>query len=139
LVPLADTVDLRHRVLRPGQPVDNITRDDDPTALQVGALVAGEVLACANVRPGAPLWAAATTDCWRLRGVATDPAHRRQGLAGAVVTEACRLAAERGAALIWCNARLGALGLYEHLGWLPHGPVFELPDIGEHQVRWRPL
>ena len=43
------------------------------------------------------------------------------------------------ALLVWANARVGALPLYERGGYRVVGPVFEQPDAGPHRRVWRRL
>ena len=143
-VPIPVTVDLRMRVLRPGHTEVSVTAEHDAAVIQMAALTAeGTPVACAHVLPEPPPWQpheapllAEPALAWRMRGVATDDAHRRKGLAQACVRDCCEAAAEAGASLVWCNARLSADAFYTSLGWQPWGPVFAVGVIGPHVVRW---
>ena len=42
------------------------------------------------------------------------------------------LAREGRAGLLWCNARLPAVGFYQKLGWAAVSDVFEIPTAGPH-------
>lgn len=44
-----------------------------------------------------------------------------------------------GAEVLWCNARVGALGFYLRLGFATIGEEFEIAGIGPHFVMWRDL
>ena len=126
-------LDLRARVLRPGQPVERsrFAGDDDPRAVHLGAFRGERCIGVASLLPeGGP-------DALRLRGMAVEPEARGRGIGAALLTEIHRIAVERGRDL-WCNARLAAVGFYEKAGWTVEGDVFELPDIGPHYVmRWK--
>jgi predicted GNAT family N-acyltransferase len=45
--------------------------------------------------------------------------------------------ADHGAGVIWCNARVPAIGFYRRGGFVAQGDVWEEPEIGPHVVMWR--
>jgi GNAT superfamily N-acetyltransferase len=146
LVPAWTTWPLRQEVLRPGRPVRDCVYggEDDPRAAHGAALrrapsQGGEftVLAVGVVMPEAPPWDVGVDDGWRLRGMATRPDSRGQGLGSRVLDLLISHVADHEGGLLWCNARTPALALYERAGFQPRGEVFELPEIGPHQVMWR--
>ena len=114
-------------------------REDDPATLHSAALgqdgtvlSVGSALAEAHPRDPRP-------GDWRIRGMATVPERRGEGL-GAAVLDALESAAEgQGAARLWCNARIRAIPFYERAGWSVEGDEFELPQIGPHFVMSRRL
>lgn len=133
-----DARPIRHRVLRPGQPADRLIYpgDDEPTTLHLGVRTpAGELVSVASFynepMPGTD------ADAIRLRGMATLPKHRSQGhgrrLIETALAELIRADTEQPTSL-WCNARTSASGYYERLGFIQHGDLFEIPDIGPHAV-----
>nr|WP_246299451.1 GNAT family N-acetyltransferase [Nocardioides panaciterrulae] len=73
---------------------------------------------------GAASGRAAYRDDWLgLHGLAVDPAHRRRGLATAVVGELLEWGAERGATTAWLHVEVDnspAIALYEALGFTRH-------------------
>ena len=139
---------LRAAVLRPGQPPEALVYpgDDAPLAFHAGGYVNGEIEGIATVYPEAPPpeyrgeipeAAYAPGAAFRLRGMATSEAARGTGL-GREILDACfdHIRAS-GATFLWCNARVGALGFYRHLGLEPVGDEFDIPGIGGHFVMWR--
>jgi GNAT superfamily N-acetyltransferase len=118
---------LRAAVLRPGQPPEAVVwpGDDDPRAGHYVVRRGGRVLAIGSAVPEAP--------GWRVRGMATDPAARGRGLGGEILQALVAHARAHGAELIWANARLPAVGLYERAGFRPEGGVFDVEGIGPHQ------
>lgn len=145
-VPAWTTWPLRQEVLRPGRAVRDCVypgEDDSRTvhaaALQRPVPPAGDftVLAVGVVMAEAPPWDTEIDDGWRLRGMATRPDHRGQGLGSWVLDFLTGHVSGQGGGLLWCNARVPALGLYQRAGFSSRGPVFELPEIGPHQVMWR--
>jgi len=71
-------------------------------------------------------------DAWRLRGMATAPEWRGMGVGRAMVGAVFDHVAAGGGALLWCNARLAAVGFYERAGMTTTGDVWEEPVIGPH-------
>jgi len=132
---------LRIAVLRPHEPdaPRMYAGEDDPETLHFAALdPSGEVLAVgsaiADPHPREP-----RPGDWRIRGMATVPERRGEGL-GAAVLEALVTAAEgKGAERLWCNARVGAVPFYERAGFAVEGEEFELPRIGPHRLMSRSL
>jgi ribosomal protein S18 acetylase RimI-like enzyme len=144
-VEVGDTLALRQAVLRPHQTIDEVALpgDDDPTTAAVAAVdAAGEVLSVARVTlepapfPIEDLIPTATPE-WRLRGMATHPNVRNQGLGTAVLGAALGHVADHGGGLLWCNARVPAVGLYRRAGFTIYGKEWIDPDIGPHIVMWR--
>lgn len=78
-------------------------------------------------------------DTWRLRGMATLPDARDRGIGSAVLARLIEHARSRGAAEIWCNARIRAVPFYERAGLQAEGEVFDVPGIGPHRLMRRPL
>ena len=130
-----DTEALRRAVLRPGDPRP-LPGDTDPSAVHLGLYDGDALLACGNVRPDqAPF----PTDgpAWRLRGMATAPDRRGQGLGAQVLTGLLEHAAAAGAEVVWCNARTPARTFYERAGLQVWGQEWVDPEIGPHVVMWR--
>lgn len=124
---------LRHVVLRAHQPREAaiLAEDQLATAGHYGIYMAETLIATASVYPSIP-----PGNCdgpaWRIRMMAVDPAHRRQGL-GHLVMNACEEHAQRhGATMIWCNARVHALPFYEAAGYKTLSEPFDIPGIGLH-------
>lgn len=137
----ADTRPLRQRVLRPHQPIDALVYpgDDAPNALHLGAFQDGRIIGIASLALEPFALAPGEANVYRLRGMATDPALRGQGIGGAVLEAGIAQVAKRGARLVWCNARVPAEGFYERHGFRREGKPFELPEIGPHVIMWRRL
>jgi tetratricopeptide (TPR) repeat protein len=134
LAAAAETIDLRHRVLRLGMPRDAaiFPGDDAATTRHAIAIVSGRVACCATIM----LEPIDSLPAWRLRGMATDEAHRSLRLGARVLSllesEASRVV---DTGLIWCNARIGAVPFYERAGWsvLTSTP-YDIPTAGLHHT-----
>jgi GNAT superfamily N-acetyltransferase len=131
----ADVVALRRAVLRPHQTVAEVSLETDahPGAAHFCADdEAGKVVCVASVWLEAPLWEPGVPDGWRLRGMATAPGWRGRGAGSAVLAAVLAHIAAAGGGLLWCTARLGAVGFYERAGMVTRGDRWEEPFIGPH-------
>jgi GNAT superfamily N-acetyltransferase len=69
---------------------------------------------------------------WRLRGMAVDPDHRGAGAGSALIERVRDFVAPSGSALIWCNARLTAVGFYDKQGFVRVSEPWDVPGTGAH-------
>ena len=129
----ADTVPLRHAVLRPGRPVETalFTGDDLPTTKHFGAFRDGQLLCIASLFE-AQLPEESGVAAIQLRGMATASEAQRTGLGRALVLGCASFARKNGAQLFWCNARVYAVGFYSKLGFEIVSDEFHIPDVGPH-------
>lgn len=133
-------------MLRPSWPAGSILPGDEAAGVvHLGAFAesgaaAGQLLSSclifAEPCPWLPDLAAARA--WRLRGMATDPAHRGQGAGTALLAAAEQIAGADGATVLWCLARAGAVDFYRRQGWQPVGELFDT-ELGPHRRMWREL
>lgn len=147
LVALDDTFALRKAVLRPWLTPEEAqaTWADTPEHFQVGALQDGRVVSTAGFLLEAhPDYASEFgARPWRLRGMASEPALRGQGVGSRVldfgIAEIARRLAARGeaSATLWCSGRTGAQRFYERHGFQAIGDLYETPGTGPHFVFWR--
>lgn len=143
-VAVSDVRPLRQLVLRPGRPPGEsiYEGDEHPRAVHVGARLGpeGEIVAVGSLLLEAPPWPVGDDRagrCRRIRGMATRADMRSRGMGGAVLAELLRLAADDGAVLVWCNARIGAVPFYLRAGFEVVGDRFDLPHIGLHHAMQR--
>ena len=149
-IPAHRTHALRQGVLRPHQPIEEMafTGDLDPDTMHVGALQGPdeEPLGIASIyraSPPAQFHAAhpllTSKGAWQLRGMATHPSVRHQGVGGQLLTHCLNhIAAQRGT-VFWCNARTAYRGFYEHFGLQAFGPEFTPAGIGPHFFMFKPI
>ncbi|MDV5143135.1 GNAT family N-acetyltransferase [Streptomyces sp. SBC-4] len=135
-----EILDLRQRVLRPGQPRASALTDADllPDTFHLAARTdSGELGACATFSteplPDTPALAPFPPEgVWRLRKLASDPTVRGQGFGKAVLAAGLDACAARGGRLAWCSGRLAAAGFYQHHGFTAVGDQYTVPGIGQH-------
>lgn len=129
----AETIPLRHAVLRPGRPIETARFPGDELAStkHLGAFRNGELLCIASLFE-AELPDEPRTAALQLRGMATDAAAQGTGLGRTLVLACADFAQQQGTQLLWCNARVSALGFYRKLGFEIVGEEFHIPDVGPH-------
>ena len=150
-IPVVASYPLRQRVLRPHQGLEAVAweGDEEPATASFGAVDRqdGAIVGVATVFPepapftpeavGLEASVAIEEATWRLRGMATSESLRGQGIGSAVLKAVLDHVAAKGGRLIWCNARVGAVGFYERAGFATWGDEWVLASIGPHVVMWR--
>lgn len=135
-----ETRALRHSVLRPSQPFDATAYagDDDPATRHLGAFEGARLVGVASLyranRSGDDERGCQPRDGWRLRGMATAPEVRGQGVGRALLAACVAHVATKGGGLLWCNARMPAVGFYAAAGLEVVGDEFDVVGIGPHVV-----
>ena len=131
-VPAEVTLPLRSAVLRNGGPA-RLPDDDDPRTFHLAARdLENRVLGVVLFRPVPCPWRPDAASPWQLRGMATDPAVRGTGAGRALVEAGLARLADRGADLVWCDARTTAIGFYERMGFAVVTEPFDKVGIGSH-------
>ena len=137
----AETLSLRHRVLRPQQSLEDCAYplDAAPESYHLGCVMGGDLVGVASVYHEAPV-GEDDPHAWRLRGMAVMEGARGFGIGQQLLDGIVEYVAGRtGAAVLWCNARVDATDFYEAAGFTARGEVFDLPPIGPHVVLSRRL
>lgn len=148
IVPTETILPLRWRVLRPNAPSPDEARFPEDEifpnwhiGIFPGSLLVprnDQLMCCATF----VLTSAGTIVAWQLRGMATAPEQRGRGLGRILLSQAEEyiLSLSRVAPVIlWCNARIEAVGFYEKLGWKKEGIEFIIKGIGRHYRMTRRL
>jgi predicted GNAT family N-acyltransferase len=130
-VPAVLVLPLRQKVLRPHQTVDQVSFDGDAMGTHFAAFDSSSAIVGVVSLIVEPPDAIGRRS-WRLRGMATVPALQRQGVGRALMSGLLDFVARSGGGLLWCNARLHAVGFYERFGFLLTGGAFEEAGIGPH-------
>lgn len=127
----ADTHDLRRRALRDGQADASVvwSGDDHIDTVHLGILVNGTVIAVSTWLAG-DLRDDRTPRTIQLRGMATEPEFTGTGVGRRLLRAGIERAIDRGAELVWANARISALGFYEREGFSAVGDEFMIPEVG---------
>ena len=132
-VRLEDIIEIRHVVLRQGQPRSScyFPEDSFKHTIHFAALQNDAIIGCASLykesHPDFKL-----KQSWRIRGMAVLEAHQGKAI-GSQLLEACvNHAIANKADVVWCNARINAVAFYKKQGFKIIGDEFDIPEIGPH-------
>ena len=117
-------------VLREGRPVPRLA-DPEGTFHLAARAVDGKLVGVVRFSRAPCPWREARAP-WQLRGMATGPAVRGAGAGRALVAEGLARVAALGGDLVWCDARLAAVGFYERMGFTVVTDQFDKPEGGPH-------
>ena len=124
------TYPLWRDVLREGRPVPRLA-DPAGTFHLAAHTAGGRLVGVVRFAPVPCPWRASRAP-WQLRGMATDPAVRGTGAGRALVVEGLARVAALGGDLVWCDARVPAVGFYERMGFEVVTEEFDKPEGGLH-------
>jgi len=133
VISAAETMPLRLAILRPGRPPETAQFPGDHAAdtRHFGAFVEGRLLGIASMYRAEMPERLGLRAC-QLRGMATAEEARGAGLGRGLIKACIEHAHEGHAEILWCNARIGAAGFYQKMGFSISGQEFEIPDVGPH-------
>lgn len=138
------TIDLRTRILRPGQPIEicHYAEDNLSSTFHLGAFVTlenGEHVIAANgtFMKDTNKFFPEARNPYRLRGMATDLPYRDLGLGSQILQQAEMLLKVMNCDLLWFNARENAFSFYEKNGFSIVGDMFDIPGAGAHKVMYK--
>ena len=139
----ADTIALRHRVLRPHQTPDqcHYPGDDAKSSYHIGAVDSDNrvigiatVLKCDEDR----FQQFDLPQQVRLRGMAVSPELQGQGIGRSILDACLDTAQQNGEDIFWCNARVIAIDFYRRAGFeVLNDQPFEIQGIGSHHVMYK--
>lgn len=132
-IPASDTRTIRSLILRPGQDISTCIypHDDDEDSFHLAVFVDGNKACIASFyKENNPAFE--EQNQYRFRGMATLENYRNQGLASALLKNAFDRLRAMKVDLVWCNARINALGLYQKLNMDICSEEFDIPGIGPH-------
>jgi GNAT superfamily N-acetyltransferase len=141
-IPVALTRELRHLVLWPHieRRIDCAipTEETTPGVFHLGVIDNGNIASIGTFFP----MSSTKLDIrkqYRLRAMATHPDYAGKGCGRLLITYSIQLLREEGVEVLWCDARLGAVGFYEALGFSSLDEIYDVPKIGPHKFMWKLL
>ncbi len=134
------TYSLRHRILRPNQTIQECLypNDFERDAFHLGAYVDGKLISVASFYPENHR-AFTESRQFRLRGMATLEAYRKQKAGSALIQRGEAIMSEKKASLWWCNARTSVSDYYRKMGMDSEGGIFDIEPIGPHRLMYKRL
>lgn len=139
-IPANETYELRHEVLRPGQPPEACVYegDEDERTFHIGVYLQDRLVCIGSFYQEQEKSLSQHTQ-YRLRGMATREPERGKGIGSKLIAFAESAMKDKDAEAWWCNARTTAVPYYEKLGLQKVGNEFYIPEIGPHYVMYKIL
>ncbi len=131
-----DTYSVRNIMLRPGKLEDDciFAGDTDELTFHLAALIDEKIVSvasfyfCSNDKID-------EEHQFQLRGMATLTEFQAQGMSSALLSAAFPLIKQNHVKKLWCNARIGAVGFYEKVGFEKvEDKAFEIEGVGTHYL-----
>ena len=134
------TYELRHPLLRKGQPYDSchLENDNHPRTIHLGAFNSSRLVGILSAMPNCcPDYYDQTA--FQLRAMAVHPEFQRKKIASQLIQHIFfKLKEDSTIQNVWLNARINANTLYLNNGFQVLGAPFEIKPIGVHQrfIKW---
>ena len=128
-----DTYPIRNVMLRQGLDLKTceFENDNDELTIHLGAFIDDKLASVASFYMSSNNHYLDQYQ-YQLRGMATLDEYQRKGLSHALLKTAFPLIKRNHVAKLWCNARVGAVGFYEKVGFLKDSNEFEIEGVGPH-------
>lgn len=140
MIEAEDTYPLRHKILRPGEPLETCWFDGDfaEETFHLG-IYDQSLLVCIGSFYQHSHHTIHSVKSYQLRGMVTEPAYQKRGFGREIIQAAKVILKEQSAELLWCNARLSARFYYQKLGFQEYGEVFQNQYGIDHIVMFTKL
>lgn len=135
----AQTIDLRSRILRPGQSIElcHYPEDNFSSTFHLGISSSGKIICNGTFIQQAHEKLNSAALPYRLRGMATEPIYQKQGLGSVIVYAGLQELEALGSDLLWFNARTSAESFYTKLGFDSFAEIFDIALIGPHKIMYK--
>lgn len=135
-----DTYPLRQQMLVPTHELKKAkfeNDDDEDISFHLGAFSDSKLVSVASFfYERNPIFS--DLHQYQLRGMATLPDYQGQGLSSELLSFAFPIIKQNFCTLLWCNARVSAIGFYEKVGFQKfNGEIFEIDEIGPHVLMYK--
>jgi GNAT superfamily N-acetyltransferase len=136
----SDTYPIRQQVLTPDHDLKKSKfehDDDEDISFHLGAFIESQLVSVAS------FYYDRNTNFpdlhqYQLRGMATLPEFQGQGLSSELLNMAFPVIKQNFCTLLWCNARVTAIGFYEKVGFKTFSAEpFEIEGIGMHVLMYK--
>ena len=135
-----DTYPIRQQVLIPDHDPKKVkfeSDDDDDISFHLGAFEDSKLVSVASFFYERNILFKDQHQ-YQLRGMATLPEFQGRGLSSELLNMAFPIIKQNFCTLLWCNARLTAVGYYEKVGFTKFDEnVFEISGIGPHILMYK--
>ncbi|SMO84374.1 GNAT family N-acetyltransferase [Solitalea koreensis] len=132
-----ETYPLRHKILRPEltSGVCYFPKDNEPGTFHLATVYDGQIISVGTFTKSNLPFFSTPSQC-HLKGMATSEAHRGLNAGSMLLKFAIDYLKGNNVELLWCNARITAVGFYKKLGFTEIGDTFEVEGIGLHKTMY---
>ena len=133
-----ETYQIRREVLRKGIDLPyKMEGDFDKETIHLGFLINKKIVSIVTLikKKNEKL----DGEQFQLRGMATLPEYARLGYGRLLMLKVEKLLTKNNIDIIWCNARVSALGFYQSVNYKIKGKPFIVDKIGEHYMMYKLL
>ncbi len=107
---------LRQEVLYPAQKLYEMELDEDQEGVHFGAFTDNKLVGIVSLFQ--------TDKSFQFRKLAVSSHYQKMGIGNALLQRVEEFAGLEGGAVIWCNARVSAIGFYMKAGYVHTGKLF---------------
>ena len=107
---------LRQEVLYPAQKLYEMELDEDQEGIHFGAFTDDKLVGVISLFQ--------TDTSFQFRKLAVSEEYQKMGIGNALLQRIEEFAGSEGGAVIWCNARVSAIGFYMKAGYAHTGKLF---------------
>lgn len=134
----AQTIAIRHRVLRQGKPIEtcHFKGDDLLTTVHLGLFANDKLIGIATYLDHSRL---EKINEVQLRGMAILPEWQGKSLGSYLIKTGEEIAINRKKEMLWCNVRISSQKFYQKMNFQTQGDIFTIPDVGPHIVMEKQL
>ncbi len=133
-----DTYPIRSEMLRKDLPLDSchFDGDNEDSTFHLGAYINDKLASVASfyLKNNEKF---SEEYQYQLRGMATLHSYQGQGLSQALLRTAFPIIKANHVKLVWCNARIAAIGFYTKVGFEVASEEFEIPGVGTHKLMFK--
>ena len=107
---------LRQEVLYPAQKLYEMELNEDQEGIHFGAFTDNKLVGIISLFR--------SDKSFQFRKLAVSPEYQKMGIGNALLQRVEEFAESEGGTLIWCNARVSAIGFYMKAGYVHTGKLF---------------
>jgi len=135
----AECIDLRSRILRPGQNIEfcHFPEDQLTTTFHLGLIIDQKIVSTGTFMLNSNPQFSQAKHPYRLRGMATEHSFQGKNLGSALLQRAEAILKSQNCDFLWFNAREKAFSFYQKNNYIFYGEMFDIHLVGPHKVMYK--
>lgn len=140
LVDVKSILNIRHQVLRQGQPLSSchFKGDNLSSTFHYAAYKQDEIVGCISIMQNAHD-DIKDNNAYQLRGMAVLEQYQGQKIGQQLLFHAEQHLVSKNIKLVWCNVRIKAIPFYSKNQYHQIGDEFNIPEVGPHVLMFKSL